>query len=228
MNPSLKQKQNPAMWKEQTWHCSLLPGVTKTRWMFLLSSAYFPCSFVSVFVLFYGNSLCHGYILFSSHFFFFFCLFRATLWYTEVPRLGIELELQLQAYTTVTAMPDPSHISATYTAVHSNTASFSNFVLVIFISTPSLPFVLFICSLCKTMREIFVFHRSGVLLVENRVLTKKLHGSESRVGGGGGKALKDRCGKRIFSQLPGICVCCPRCPGWGQEPNSSRQKRRIF
>ena len=28
----------------------------------------------------------------------------------EVPRLGIELELQLLAYATATAMPDPCHI----------------------------------------------------------------------------------------------------------------------
>ena len=28
----------------------------------------------------------------------------------EVPRLGVELELQPLAYTTATAMPDPSHI----------------------------------------------------------------------------------------------------------------------
>ena len=28
----------------------------------------------------------------------------------EVPRLGVELELQLLAYTTATAMPDLSHI----------------------------------------------------------------------------------------------------------------------
>ena len=28
----------------------------------------------------------------------------------EVPRLGVESELQLLAYTTATAMPDPSHI----------------------------------------------------------------------------------------------------------------------
>ena len=28
----------------------------------------------------------------------------------EVPRLGVELELQLPAYATVTAMPDPSHV----------------------------------------------------------------------------------------------------------------------
>ena len=28
----------------------------------------------------------------------------------EVPRLGVELELQLPAYTTATAMLDPSHV----------------------------------------------------------------------------------------------------------------------
>ena len=32
----------------------------------------------------------------------------------EVPRLEAEFELQLPAYTTATAMPDPSH-TATYT-----------------------------------------------------------------------------------------------------------------
>ena len=31
-------------------------------------------------------------------------------WHMEVPRLGVELELKLLAYTTATAMPDPSHI----------------------------------------------------------------------------------------------------------------------
>ena len=28
----------------------------------------------------------------------------------EVPRLGVELELELLVYTTATAMPDPNHI----------------------------------------------------------------------------------------------------------------------
>jgi len=28
----------------------------------------------------------------------------------EVPRLGVELELQLPAYVIATAMPDPSHV----------------------------------------------------------------------------------------------------------------------
>ena len=37
----------------------------------------------------------------------------------EVPRLGVESELQLPAYTTVTAMPDPSLV-CTYTAARGN------------------------------------------------------------------------------------------------------------
>ena len=37
-----------------------------------------------------------------------FCpfFFRATLWHVEVPRLGAELELQLPAYATATAVPN--------------------------------------------------------------------------------------------------------------------------
>ena len=33
-----------------------------------------------------------------------------TCWHMEVPRLGVESELQLSAYTTATATQDPSHI----------------------------------------------------------------------------------------------------------------------
>ena len=45
-------------------------------------------------------------------FFFFLLLLRAapTIIYIEVPRLGVESELQLLSYTTATAMPDPSHV----------------------------------------------------------------------------------------------------------------------
>ena len=32
----------------------------------------------------------------------------------EVPRLGVELELQLQVYTTATAISDPSHVFDLY------------------------------------------------------------------------------------------------------------------
>ena len=44
-------------------------------------------------------------------FFFFLCLH---LQHMEVPRLGVELELQTPAYTAATATPDPSHISNLY------------------------------------------------------------------------------------------------------------------
>ena len=39
---------------------------------------------------------------------FCFFLLQPQLWYLEVPSLGLELEPQLPAYTTGTAMPDPS------------------------------------------------------------------------------------------------------------------------
>ena len=32
------------------------------------------------------------------------------LWHMEVPRLGVQSELELLAYTTATATPDPSYI----------------------------------------------------------------------------------------------------------------------
>ena len=47
----------------------------------------------------------------QEHLFFFFLLFLGPLpRHMEVPRLGVESELQLLAYTTATAMPDPSHV----------------------------------------------------------------------------------------------------------------------
>ena len=46
----------------------------------------------------------------KNYFFFTFFIFRAHLRHTEVPRLGVELELQLPAYTSATAKQDPSHI----------------------------------------------------------------------------------------------------------------------
>ena len=42
--------------------------------------------------------------------FFFFCFSGMHPWHMEVPRLGVKLELQLQAYTTAIAAPDPSRI----------------------------------------------------------------------------------------------------------------------
>ena len=45
---------------------------------------------------------------FNFLFFFFFVFLGAHLWHMEVPRLGVESELELPAYTTVTATQDPS------------------------------------------------------------------------------------------------------------------------
>ena len=49
-------------------------------------------------------------VLWSGSFFkiFFVCFLELYQWHAEVPRLGVELELQLQAFATATAMQDPS------------------------------------------------------------------------------------------------------------------------
>ena len=50
---------------------------------------------------------CVSYVLLI---FFFFFLFRATPAHMKIPRIRVILELQLPAYTTATAIPDPTHI----------------------------------------------------------------------------------------------------------------------
>ena len=43
--------------------------------------------------------------------YFFFKIFLGLhLWHMEVPRLEVQSELKLLAYTTATATPDPSHV----------------------------------------------------------------------------------------------------------------------
>ena len=61
-----------------------------------------------------GNTLEKGqgwYVAGLLFFFFFFFVFLGLyLRHMEVRRLGIQLELQLAAYTRATATPDPSHV----------------------------------------------------------------------------------------------------------------------
>ena len=50
-------------------------------------------------------------IFFSFFFLFFFLVFLGPHpWHIEVPRLGVQSELQLPAYTIATAMPDLRHV----------------------------------------------------------------------------------------------------------------------
>ena len=54
------------------------------------------------------------YIILNYFFLIFIFFFLGPhLWHMEVPGLGVELEPQLQAYITVTTMPDPSRICDT-------------------------------------------------------------------------------------------------------------------
>ena len=68
--------------------------------------------------IYYWNALLYTWNIINQPYFYwkfvFFFLFLSFLGlhlrHMEVPRLGVESELQLTAYTTATAAPDPSHI----------------------------------------------------------------------------------------------------------------------
>ena len=106
-NPILDGSQGTGKWQSQgkknafqstTFIKSLRKSTS--RWYFFCLEGFSLQSF-------------RNYITWKFFFFFFFLSFvflGPHLWCMEVSRLGIELEQQLLAYTTATAMQDPSHI----------------------------------------------------------------------------------------------------------------------
>ena len=58
-------------------------------------------------VTYFSFLLCFEFFSSSLPSFFFICFLWLHLQHMEVPRLGVNLELQLPAYTTTTAMPRP-------------------------------------------------------------------------------------------------------------------------
>ena len=62
----------------------------------------------SVFPIFNTMVYCLGYDCWLLIFFFFFAFSGSDMWHMGVPRQGVELELQLPAYTTATAIRDLS------------------------------------------------------------------------------------------------------------------------
>ena len=53
------------------------------------------------------------------------CFLEPHLWHMEVPKLGVKLELQLPAYASATAVPNPS-LSMTYTTAPGNAGSLTH------------------------------------------------------------------------------------------------------
>ena len=66
-----------------------------------------------------------SFFLLLFFFFLSFIFLGLHLRHMEVPRLGVQSELQLPAYTTVTATPDPSCV-VTYSIAHGNTGSLTH------------------------------------------------------------------------------------------------------
>jgi len=73
--------------------------------MFLPCLVYHPNPRLGIYLLHFSHSL-----LLLLLFFFFLVSLGLHLHHMEVPRLGVESELQLPAYTTATAMPDTSQV----------------------------------------------------------------------------------------------------------------------
>ena len=48
--------------------------------------------------------------IFFLIFIYLFCFLGLQVWHMEAPRLGVKWDLQLPAYATATAVPDPSHV----------------------------------------------------------------------------------------------------------------------
>ena len=94
------------------------PGGLVVRTWCLYAVCWGPCG-CFVFIFFTADFFCLFFFLF-----FFFLLFKAAP-KAYVPRLGFQFELQLPAYATTTATPDPSHV-CNYTIAHSNAGSLTH------------------------------------------------------------------------------------------------------
>ena len=104
-----------------TPHLLMDTWITSNFWLLwimllMLVNRYLFKSMSSVLL---GIYLAYSYLFFFctsslSYSFWNFFLFMANLCHMNVPRLGVESELQPLAYTTTTATPDPSHICDLY------------------------------------------------------------------------------------------------------------------
>ena len=85
-------------------------------------------------LLYYGghiNDVLHGIVRRLIQFnrfvsLFVFLFLGPHLWPMEVPRIGVESQLQLPAYTTATAMRAPSNVHDLYTTAHGNAGSLTH------------------------------------------------------------------------------------------------------
>ena len=101
-----------------TWLKQCLPGFSTESYCFPLISrkkyfetaqiSYFSSKFLALFSTSISGS-CLQQLLFFG-FFFPFVILGPYLQHMEVPKLGVESELQLPADTTATAMWDPNHV----------------------------------------------------------------------------------------------------------------------
>ena len=102
-------------WRNLVLVCSSLGS---TRYASVFLAIYHFHSFLNLISFFWPLTQCpiFCFIFFQrdSSFFFFFLTLALNMQHMEVPRLGVEVELQLLAYITAIATWDPNHICDLY------------------------------------------------------------------------------------------------------------------
>ena len=109
-------------WSFPLWSFLRLPGLDSPRtWLIVWHQLWFTLTFVF-------TCLPLHLVYFYLFVYFVFCLFRATpARHMEVPRLGVESELQLLAYTTAQQCQIRA-VSAIYTTAHGSAGSLTHWV----------------------------------------------------------------------------------------------------
>ena len=125
-NLDLDERRQQQLIRSQYTFCQVIEVVNMLSIVNLFNR--FPCQLGDIVVIF---------ILFIYS----FCFLEPHTWHMKVPRLGVKSKLQLLAYTTATATPEPSHVCnlhhssrqhwipdpfATYTIAHGNTGSLTH------------------------------------------------------------------------------------------------------
>ena len=101
LKPAAAASIGPLAWELLNAAPAALKSNKKTLYSFLSS---FSLTLKPFFIT--GILSCLGLFIY----FYFFVFLGLHARHMEVPRLGVKLELQLPAYTTATARPDPSHV----------------------------------------------------------------------------------------------------------------------
>ena len=103
-------KERSPHWYSKTWETKAFSNIGLENLYTMANTRCWPGYRSHLFSFAAGQNFNTYQFFFFKFLLFFICLFRAIPRPVDVPRLGVESELQLPAYATATATQDPSHV----------------------------------------------------------------------------------------------------------------------